>query len=84
MLTQYMEGGQLFDMLKRKKFLPENIAAKIIRQILYAVNYCHIKKIMHRDLKPENILLDTRDSYDIKLIDFELSTSFQNNKKLRD
>lgn len=36
---------------------------------------------MHRDLKPENILFDFSGLYEMKIIDFELATSFLYNKK---
>lgn len=51
-----------------------------MKQILYAIVYCHKKNIVHRDLKPENILLcggkrigdfwEKNNGFDIKVIDF--------------
>jgi len=36
----------------------------------------HEKRIMHRDIKPENLMLKSnKDIYNIKLIDFGLSTN---------
>ncbi len=37
--------------------MPEAEAAKVMKQLLSAVVYCHNNKIVHRDLKPENLLL---------------------------
>ena len=44
---------------------------------MQALNYCHVNKICHRDLKPENFLLLTKDDDSpLKVIDFGLSTMF--------
>ena len=58
------------------------MAAKIIKQVLLAVNYLHFKKIVHRDLKPENLLFEFEDRWDIKVIDFGLSRIFSKDKKM--
>jgi calcium-dependent protein kinase len=44
-------------MLKAKSFGEEEVA-KITREILSAMVYCHEKGVIHRNLKPENILVD--------------------------
>lgn len=50
------------------------MAARIFKQILQPLNYCHNQGIAHRDLKPENFLFETDDpDADIKVIDFGLS-----------
>lgn len=82
MVTEFLGGGELFDVLVKKRCLSENIAAKVIKQILQAVNYCHNKKIVHRDLKPENLMLESDDFMNIKVIDFGLSRIFSNEKKM--
>ena len=57
-----------------KEFFAEADAARIFRQILNALNYCHSMNIVHRDLKPENFLfVDSSDDSDLKIIDFGLS-----------
>jgi len=58
-------------------------AAKIVKQILSAVNYCHQRNIAHRDLKPENILMN-RDFKDpkITIIDFGTSDMFDSGKQM--
>ena len=30
--------------------------ANVLKQILYALSYCHEKNLVHRDIKPQNIL----------------------------
>lgn len=73
-VTEYIDGGELFDYIIKSKLLSEPIAAHFMRQILSGVAYCHSKKIVHRDIKPENLLLD-RESPEaiLKIIDFGTS-----------
>lgn len=82
MIQEFMGGGEVFNFSKNKKTLNETIAARVIKQVLQAVNYLHSKSIVHRDLKPENLLLDTDNQWDIKVIDFGLSRYFQKDKKM--
>lgn len=46
------EGGELFYVIKSRKYLKESEAAVIMRQALSAIKYCHDNEICHRDLKP--------------------------------
>lgn len=58
--------------------ISEKDAAKIMMQILAAVEYCHKRNIVHRyfililrDLKPENIVFEKKDLQStLKVIDF--------------
>mmetsp|Transcript_19151 Transcript_19151/g.31340 ORF Transcript_19151/g.31340 Transcript_19151/m.31340 type:complete len:370 (+) Transcript_19151:184-1293(+) len=61
-------SGNLFQVLKRRGSLPEDVVAKYVCQIAKALIYLHENGIVHRDIKPENILLST--SGEIKLADF--------------
>ncbi|KAI9342609.1 the kinase Mark3PAR-1: T211a-S215a double mutant, partial [Obelidium mucronatum] len=71
LILEYEEGGELFDYIVAKSALPEAEARTKFRQILSAIQYCHINGIVHRDLKPENILSDKQGN--MKLIDFGFS-----------
>jgi len=48
----------MFNYLDDCIFIPEDEAALITYQILYALNYIHECGIVHWDLKPENILVE--------------------------
>ncbi|RNA11842.1 MAP kinase-activated kinase 2 isoform X1 [Brachionus plicatilis] len=70
-VLEYMEGGELFDRLKKKKKFTEQEVAKIMKQVCTAVSHLHKMGIAHRDLKPENLLLTSKDENAIiKLSDF--------------
>ncbi|OHS94057.1 CAMK family protein kinase [Tritrichomonas foetus] len=67
-VLEYASKGELFDYLVEKKTLPEDVAIRFFRQIIYGLEYLHSLGICHRDLKPENILLD--ESLNVKIADF--------------
>ncbi len=67
-VTNYAEGGELYQKLKQAKLLSEYTVGKYIFQLSDAVSYLHQLNIIHRDIKPENILLTSND--DILLCDF--------------
>ena len=65
-------GGELLS--KVQKPLKEKEIAKIFKQIMSAIAYCHEKGIVHRDMKLENVLFATEsEDSPIKIIDFGLS-----------
>jgi len=80
LVSELCSGGELYDRVVEKTrskegHFSEFTAARIIRNILSAISYCHdVKNIVHRDLKPENFLLtDKTDNAQVKVIDFGLS-----------
>ncbi|CAK91783.1 unnamed protein product (macronuclear) [Paramecium tetraurelia] len=84
LVSEYCEGGELFQKIKLVSILTEKEIANFMKQILSAVSYCHQKGIVHRDLKPENILFDQKhDQASIKIIDFGASAKLQNCEKLQ-
>jgi calcium-dependent protein kinase len=73
-LLRLCSGGELFDRIIKEEYFNEEMAAKLFRQILQALNYCHTDNIVHRDLKPENFLFVSKDpNSELKIIDFGLS-----------
>jgi calcium-dependent protein kinase len=85
MITEYYAGGELLNKIMTLKTFSEYCAAKIMKQVLSAVSYCHALHIVHRDLKPENLVLESDDiESNVKVIDFGTSTMFKSTEKLRD
>lgn len=79
-ITEFCEGGELFDKIVEKGSFKEDEAAWIMKQLISAINYIHSNKIVHRDLKPENILLDTKKNNIIKIIDWGTARFFDKDK----
>ena len=42
----------------------------------------HENNIIHRDLKPENMIFKSKDSYDIRIVDFGLSEFVNDSEQL--
>ncbi len=57
-ITELVEGKDLFEYVRENGKLKEEIAARIIRQITIGVKYIHELGIIHRDLKPENVMVN--------------------------
>ena len=83
-VTEYCEGGNLFDLLHNETYieLSWGLKLKFLIEISQAMNFLHKNepKIIHRDLKPLNILLSSEikenknnNHASIKIIDFGLS-----------
>ncbi|KAI9030943.1 kinase-like domain-containing protein [Phycomyces nitens] len=68
MVMDYVPGGELFSILRKKKRFSENTARFYAAEVLLGLIYLHNKDILYRDLKPENILLDAQGN--IKIADF--------------
>jgi len=76
-LYRYCQGGELFHYIIEKKYLSEDVAAYIMKQLFAALDYLHSKRISHRDIKPENFMLYKKDDMTcIKMIDFGLSKDY--------
>lgn len=67
-IMDYIEGGELFSLLRKSKIFPNQVAKFYSAEVLLALEYLHSKNIIYRDLKPENILISR--SGHIKLADF--------------
>mmetsp|Transcript_20465 Transcript_20465/g.32629 ORF Transcript_20465/g.32629 Transcript_20465/m.32629 type:complete len:545 (-) Transcript_20465:251-1885(-) len=85
LVMELCSGGELFDRIIEAGHFTEVDAAIVVQQILYAIFYMHKHNICHRDLKPENFLFLSQDPIDqsvLKIIDFGLSTRFDDGKVL--
>jgi serine/threonine protein kinase len=54
LVMEYIEGESLADVLLEKKKLSVDEALAISKQVLEALSYAHVQKVVHRDLKPAN------------------------------
>jgi calcium/calmodulin-dependent protein kinase I len=61
--------------IKKDKYIKEELIHKIIKQLVEAVNYLHKNGVCHRDLKPDNLFFDP-ETRSIKLMDFNVSKRF--------
>jgi len=55
---EYIEGEELWDMLKKRGKLPPKEAAGIMLQVCQGLAVAHAEGVVHRDLKPQNIMID--------------------------
>ena len=67
-IMEYINGGNLFSFVKKRRKINEKTAKFLFRQIIQGIKYIHSNKIVHRDIKLENILIDLNNN--IKICDF--------------
>jgi formylglycine-generating enzyme required for sulfatase activity len=70
-VMEYVGGGSLLDLIKKKGKLDETRALEVIKAVCRGVAHAHKKGVLHRDLKPGNVLL-TEDGIP-KVADFGLA-----------
>ncbi len=54
----YVDGETLGAAIRRRGPLPAGDAARILREVAWALAYAHAQGVVHRDVKPDNILLE--------------------------
>eukprot|EP00180_Rhodochaete_pulchella_P000563 Plantae.Rhodophyta-Rhodochaete_pulchella.ctg1403.p1 GENE.Plantae.Rhodophyta-Rhodochaete_pulchella.ctg1403~~Plantae.Rhodophyta-Rhodochaete_pulchella.ctg1403.p1 ORF type:complete len:376 (+),score=81.92 Plantae.Rhodophyta-Rhodochaete_pulchella.ctg1403:412-1539(+) len=73
-VMEYMNGGTLAEVFKRKRVFELTQLREIARDLVNGIAYLHEQNIVHRDLKPRNILCMYSDPpLHLKLADFGLS-----------
>ena len=77
-ILEYIQGGELFTLLRTKRTFPIPQARFYIAHIITIFEYLHSKNIVYRDLKPENILIN-KNGY-LKLTDFGFAKILENEK----
>lgn len=78
MVLDYLPGGELFKMIRKKICMNEEDSRFYLAEIILGVEQLHSMNIIYRDLKPENILIDSEGH--IKLIDFGFAKQLINAK----
>jgi len=73
-VTDLMQGGELFDDVQRTSGIPEARARIVFEQVASGLAHLHSLGIGHRDIKPENIMyVHARPESEVPLSDTELS-----------
>ncbi|RLN48160.1 hypothetical protein BBJ29_000299 [Phytophthora kernoviae] len=79
LVLEYCNRGSLRGLIDKHKAIPEQLAKKLLKQTLSALEYCHSMGQVHRDVKAENVLLKEGEDGNLtaKLADFGLSEELQ-------
>lgn len=76
LVTELMDGGELFTRIVQRDHLSEAEARSVFRQVVEGVAHLHSLSIAHRDLKPENLMFahDPETGEEVlKIVDFDLA-----------
>ena len=57
MLEEYVQFGELLNLVKKYKRLNATLTRFYAAQIVEVFDYMHKRDLVYRDLKPENVLL---------------------------
>lgn len=68
-ITNYFHGELLADKCTREGKLPQELAVKILREILDGLKYMHEQLLYHNDITPRNIMISTSTDVTAELID---------------
>jgi serine/threonine protein kinase len=77
MVSRYLSGGTLQDLIARRQDIGENLPLdtilRISTEIASGLEYIHGRRILYRDLQPHNVLFDDWDV--VRLVDFDTAVS---------
>ena len=79
-IMEYINGGNLFSFVKKRRKLSEKTAKFLFRQIILGIKYIHEQNIVHRDIKLENLLIDLNNN--VKICDFGIGRKIENKNQL--
>ncbi|CAM9129899.1 unnamed protein product [Scytosiphon promiscuus] len=74
-VTEYMDGGSLLNVLQQVGAIPERVLSSMAYQVLLALAYLKREKRVHRDIKPSNLLINGEGI--VKVTDFGVSAGLQ-------
>ena len=75
MVMEYLEGRDLYRIMRERGALPVPEAVEYVLQVCEALSFAHARGIVHRDVKPENIfLIESKEGLPyVKVLDFGIS-----------
>lgn len=82
LITEYIRGASLFDLILSRGMLPWQQACDLLCQIATGLQAIHAAGYVHRDLKPSNVLIDP--SGTAKIVDLGLALDLNAAKQGRE
>ncbi len=78
MVFEYLQGRELFDIIKNEGQQPHERVAHVLRQTLRGLQSAHALGILHRDIKPNNIMLvrEPDGKERVKVLDFGIAKMY--------
>jgi serine/threonine protein kinase len=70
-VMEFVDGLTVYDLIERKKRIPEEDAVEIVIQVARALEHAHERGFIHRDIKPKNIMFTKKGV--VKLADLGLA-----------
>ena len=80
MVLEYVDSGDLKDLVECRGGLPEGLALAILYQAADGLAEAHRIRLVHRDIKPPNIFVNTQGQ--AKLADFGIARSTESNRTM--
>ena len=80
MVLEYVDSGDLKDLVERRGGLPEGLALAILYQAADGLAEAHRIHLIHRDIKPPNIFVNQAGQ--AKLADFGIARSTETNRTM--
>ncbi|KAK7854882.1 putative serine/threonine protein kinase ire [Quercus suber] len=70
LVMEYINGGDLYSLLRNLGCLDEDMARVYISEIVLALEYLHSLNVIHRDLKPDNLLIGQNGHLKVNILQF--------------
>ena len=80
MVLEYVDSGDLKDLVERRGGLPEGLALAILYQAADGLAEAHRIRLVHRDIKPPNIFVNQQGQ--AKLADFGIARSTESSRTM--